>query len=158
MLWIHKSQVICGGSIYKPNVIITTGSCCLPFENGLLWNETTIIAAELVRNQNEGVEQARSIKSHKIHPDFHFGSTADDICLLELDLDFDFNGNVSAIELNTNEVILDPTSSCTIAGWGKTHVSIDCIEAMWVAQGQVLPSIIRTSDSLFLYSKILISE
>ena len=59
MLWIHKSQVICGGSIYKPNVIITAGSCCLPFENGLLWNETTIIAAELVRNQNEGVEQAR---------------------------------------------------------------------------------------------------
>ena len=45
-------------------------------------------------------------------------------------MDFDFNGNVSAIELNTNEVILDPTSSCTIAGWGKTHVSIDCIEAI----------------------------
>ena len=48
-----------------------------------------------------------------------------DICILELDLDFDFNGNVSTIELNTNEVILDPTSSCTIAGWGSTNVSID---------------------------------
>ena len=100
----------------------------------MLWNETTIIAAELVWNQNEGVEQARSVKSHKIHPGFYFGGTENDICLLELDLDFDFNGNVSAIELNTNEVILDPTSSCTIAGWGKTHVSIYCLEAFFFFQ------------------------
>ena len=132
MLWIHNSQVICGGSIYKPNVIITAASCCLPFENGLLWNETTIIAAELEYGYPGQVEQVRSVKSHKIHPDFDTGNAeiVNDICILELDLDFDFNGNVSTIELNTNEVILDPTSSCTIAGWGKTHVSNAFIEAI----------------------------
>ena len=62
------------------------------------------------------------------NPDFDLGNAdtiLNDICILELDLDFDFNGNVSMIELNTNEVILDPTSSCTIAGGGMTHVSID---------------------------------
>ena len=127
MLWTHNSEIYCGASVYKSNVVITAGHCCAPFEleNGLLWNETTIIAAELEYGYPGQVEQARSVKSHKIHPDFQHFSTENDICLLELDLDFDFNGNVSTIELNTNEVILDPTSSCTIAGWGMTHVSID---------------------------------
>ena len=135
MLWTHNSQIYCGGSVYKPNVIITAGHCCAPFEleNGLLWNETTIIAAELEYGYPGQVEQVRSVKSHKIHPDFDqygIAEIVNDICILELDLDFDFNGNVSTIELNTNEVILDPTSSCTIAGWGKTHVSIILIEAI----------------------------
>ena len=135
MLWTHNSEIFCGGTVYKPNVIITAGHCCAPFEveNGLLWNETTIIGAELEYGYSGLVEQVRSVRSHKIHPDFDLGNTdtiVNDICILELDLDFDFNGNVSAIELNTNEVILDLTSSCTIAGWGKTHVSIDCIETI----------------------------
>ena len=135
MLWTHNSEIFCGGTVYKPNIIITAGHCCAPFEleNGLLWNETTIIAAELEYGHVGQVEQARSVKSHKIHPDFDLSNAdtiVNDICILEPDLDFEFNGNVSTIELNTNEVILDPTSSCTIAGWGKTHVSIDCIEAI----------------------------
>ena len=130
MLLAYNSQILCGGSIYQPNVIITSAGCCAPFENGLLWNETTIIAAELEFSWNSGIEQARSVKSHKIHPDFDSNTRENDICLLELDLDFDFNGNVSAIELNMNEVILDPTSLCTIAGWGKIHVSTDCFEAI----------------------------
>ena len=70
MLWTHNSEIFCGGSVYKPNVIITAGHCCKPFEleNGLLWNETTIIAAELEYGYPGQVEQARSVKSHKIHP------------------------------------------------------------------------------------------
>ena len=137
VLWTHKSHIFCGGSIYNQNTIITAGHCCAPFEGNnfdnpygddLLWKDTKIIAAELVYSWNTTglLEQARSVKSHKIHPDYDISDPAtpvNDICLLELDSDLDFNGNVPAIELNTNEIILDPTSTCTLAGWGKTQVS-----------------------------------
>ena len=110
VLWTHKSHIFCGGSIYNPNTIITAGHCCAPFEGNnfdnpygddLLWKDTKIIAAELVYSWNTTglLEQARSVKSHKIHPDYqpNDGFPVNDLCLLTLDKGFEFRDNITAI-------------------------------------------------------------
>ena len=67
--------------------------------NELSWNKVAIHAGDLVWNEQSGLEQSRSVKSHKIHPDYqpNDGFPVNDLCLLTLDKGFEFKDNITAI-------------------------------------------------------------
>ena len=128
--WEQGVSIVCGGTIYTPQTIITAANCCAALEeiieNGsVTLNDNEIRGGELVLSETSGVEQTKKIRDYLIHPNYntnHYdGVGSDDICLLFLESELEFNDQVKSISLNT-----DATTSgmeCVVSGWG-IYVSI----------------------------------
>jgi len=124
VLWARSvnGDVICGGSIYNAETIITAAHCCEAIDDGFLPLDDTIIMAGRIDIDDMVNGQDITIKSYSIHPDYHGSSELhNDICLLTLDDNLVFNDNVKAIALNTD--VIDPGTKCIVSGWGTLTVS-----------------------------------
>ena len=78
-----------------------------------------IVAGELDSVHTSGLEQFRTVKSIKIHPNYNsnvFPYNQHDICLLTLDEPLELNENVNKINLDEDDSVVD--TKCTVSGWG----------------------------------------
>lgn len=80
----------------------------------------TVVAGQLKRSQNSGLEQSRKVARIEAHEDYSsWDSYKNDIAVLHLDSPFDLNDNVKAIELPSKEQ--QTTGSIVVSGWGNTQ-------------------------------------
>jgi len=116
VLWNIDGTVYCGGTIYKPGIVISAAHCCDPFKE-LPLDNVEIIAGELDTSHISGFEQTAKISKLTIHPDYDADTSRENnICLLYLTEDFEINDNVKPIELQSTK----PTSTvCITSGWGS---------------------------------------
>ena len=114
----------CGGSIFNETTIITAAHCC--WDSWVDYpSRYMIVAGELDSVHTSGLEQFRTVKSIKIHPNYNsnvFPYNQHDICLLTLDSPLVFNENVNRIYLDEEDPVVDTT--CQVSGWGQYFVSI----------------------------------
>ena len=117
----------CGGSIFNERTIITAAHCCdnvgKPDELDL--SKTVIVAG--ITNKVFGMvmggpQQGRRVKSHIKHPDYNTITYQSNICLLTLDIPLEFNVNISKIELDFEEPLVD--TNCTVSGWDEVNSQI----------------------------------
>ena len=80
-----------------------------------------VIAGDLIRSDNSGLEQRSKIKDYLIHPDYTTNPPTNDICLLYLETELEFNDVVKYIELELKDP--EPGTMCDISGWGLLEVS-----------------------------------
>lgn len=120
---MRKNKNHCGGTIYSPNVIITSGKCC--YDVGVLqipWDDYDIVAGEHSLTNHDSQERRLDILDHLIHPGFNHTTLENDICLLYLDGEFDLSGEfIKSLPLAVNDT--EDGAVCQISGWGKLNVS-----------------------------------
>ena len=111
----------CGGTIYSETVIITAAHCCYLMIDATFF-QYEVIAGDLIRSDNSGLEQRSKIKDILIHPDYYHGKEYD-ICLLYLETELDFSGNdVKYIEAAIDDP--EPGTMCDISGWGEVSIGM----------------------------------
>ncbi|TMW52937.1 hypothetical protein DOY81_001970 [Sarcophaga bullata] len=109
----------CAGTIYSPQIILTTASCVI----GLDSRHLHVKAGSSCRTQTDG--SLYVVEKYILHPDYNIWFFDNDLALVILA--FPLNSNVpkqiAAIPLATN--VPAENSLATIAGWGITDASIN---------------------------------
>ena len=121
-LELDEELHVCDGTIYSETVIVTSGKCCHIYHIYLVNHKNhEVIAGDLIRSDNSGLEQRSKIKDYLIHPDYTTNPPTNDICLLYLETELEFNDDGKYIALEVEDP--EPGTMCDISGWGLLEVS-----------------------------------
>lgn len=104
----------CGGSIYKPNIVITAAHCV----EGISTSQLEVVAGTTF--WNEGGEQ-RGVHRALQNKGFSPFTNDYDVAILILDKPFERSTSVQQIDLATSNTIVDDGSAATISGWGAEN-------------------------------------
>ncbi|EFA02792.1 trypsin-7 [Tribolium castaneum] len=105
----YQSQHFCGGSIIKPNKIITAAHCT----DGREASDFSIRAGSTMRESGGQVAQVKKIYQN---PNFNTNVNDYDVSILELASNLSFSNTISPITLAQQEI--DPNSRAFTFGWG----------------------------------------
>ena len=73
-LELDEELHVCDGTIYSETVIVTSGKCCHIYHIYLVNHKNhEVIAGDLIRSDNSGLEQRSKIKDYLIHPEYEVG-------------------------------------------------------------------------------------
>ena len=72
-LELDEELHVCDGTIYSETVIVTSGKCCHDYLGYVGYENYEVIAGDLIRSDNSGLEQRSKIKDYLIHPEYEVG-------------------------------------------------------------------------------------
>ncbi|XP_037917674.1 trypsin delta-like [Hermetia illucens] len=102
---------MCGGSIYKANVVITAAHCT----SGQSASSLTVVAGTSSRTSGGVSRQVASIRQH---PSYSASTTNNDISLLILSSGFTYSSSIQPIALTSSAP--GAGTAVTVTGWGAT--------------------------------------
>lgn len=113
----YSGSHICGGSLVtlKGQQVIITAAHCVDSGSARSY---TIIAGDLDRLDNSGLEQTRQVTRIIAHEDYNGWTFANDIAVLLIASPFDLDANVQPIALP--ETRQQTPGQIVVSGWGTT--------------------------------------
>ncbi|XP_055426104.1 transmembrane protease serine 2 [Bubalus kerabau] len=141
---------VCGGSIITPEWIVTAAHCVEePLNNPKIWVAFAGILKQSYMFYGSGYRVAKVIS----HPNYDSKTKNNDIALMKLQTPLTFNDKVKPVCLPNPGMMLEPTQSCWISGWGATYEKGKTSDDLNAAKVHLIEP--RTCNSKYMYDNLI---